>query len=132
VLLVQINPMKSPDLPTTGAEIMDRISEITFNAGLIAEMRAIDFVKRLLAEGKLDPGRYKDVLLHRIDGGDALRSYDGASKTSTSSTLLHTLRDLGAAATKHWLSHKFNALGVHSSVHIQRDYLDDLRLPAKL
>ena len=44
------------------------MNEITFNAALIAEMRAIDFVKRLLAQGRLDAKRYKDVLMHRIDG----------------------------------------------------------------
>ena len=124
VLLVQINPMSS-------AQIMDRMNEITFNAGLIAEMRAIDFVKRLLAEGKIDPTQYKDVLLHRIDGGEALKSYSGASKISTSGVLIRELRDLGIAAAKHWLTHKFHALGVQSSISIKHDYLDDLRVPLR-
>ena len=60
IVLVQINPIKRDKLPTTAADILDRLNEITFNSALIAEMRAIDFVKRLLAEGKLDPARYKD------------------------------------------------------------------------
>ena len=108
---------------------MDRASEITFNAGLIAEMRAIDFVKRLLAEGKLDPAHYKDVLLHRIDGGAALQAYSGASKMSTSGLLIHELRDLGVSTAKTWLQHKFHALGVQSSINIKHDYLDDMRVP---
>lgn len=61
IVLVQINPIKRELLPTSSAQIADRVNEVTFNAGLIAEMRAIDFVKRLLAEGKLDPAHYKDV-----------------------------------------------------------------------
>ena len=130
VLLVQINPMRREKLPTSSAEITDRANEITFNAGLIAEMRAIDFVKRLLADGKLDPAHYKDVLLHRIDGGLALQAYPGATKVSASAAQIHDWRDLGAAAATSWLAHKFDNLGVQSSINIKRDYLDDLRLPA--
>ena len=131
VLLVQINPIRRTSVPTTSAQIMDRINEVTFNAGLIAEMRAIDFVTRLLAEGKLDPKQYKNVLLHRIDGGETLDAYAAATKTSTSGLLIHALRDLGIAHAKEWLDKKYPALGVHSSIHIQRDYLDGLRVPVK-
>ena len=56
-MLVQINPLKRAKRPTSAGDIMDRLNEITFNSALIAEVRAIDFVKRLLAEGKLDPAR---------------------------------------------------------------------------
>ncbi len=129
IVLVQINPIKRDKLPTTSAEIMDRINEITFNAGLIAEMRAIDFVKRLLAEGKLDPNHYKDVLLHRIDGAEALEALAASTKSSISRGLVHSLRDLGRAKARAWLARHFSALGVECTVDIRRDYLDDLRVP---
>lgn len=131
VVLVQINPIKRDKLPTTAGDIMDRLNEITFNAALIAEMRAIDFVKRLLSEGKLDPTRYKDVLMHRIDGGEVLEGYHASSKSATDAKLIHTLRDLGKDCAKQWLSKKFASLGVVSTVNIGRDYLDDLRVPTQ-
>jgi NTE family protein len=59
ILLVQINPIRAPCAARHGAEIMERMNEVTFNASLLAELRAIEFVRRLLAEGKLDPRRYK-------------------------------------------------------------------------
>ena len=129
IVLVQINPIKRDQLPTTPAQIADRINEVTFNAGLIAEMRAIDFVKRLLAEGKLDPAHYKDVLMHRIDGGEALEAFAASTKISTKASLILSLRDLGQVHARAWLSKHFNSLGVESSVNIRRDYLDDLRVP---
>jgi NTE family protein len=129
IVLVQINPIKREELPTTSAEIADRINEVTFNTSLMAEMRAIDFVKRLLAEGKLDPAHYKDVLMHRIDGGEALEAYPASTKTSTNANLIHELRDLGQAHARAWLARHYSALGVESSVNIRRDYLDDLRVP---
>ncbi len=129
IVLVQINPIKRDKLPTTAGDIMDRLNEITFNSALIAEMRAIDFVKRLLADGRLDPTRYKDVLMHRIDGGETLEQFHASTKSAIDATLMHTLRDLGVACTKRWLAKHVHQLGVEPSIDIARDYLDDLRLP---
>ena len=129
IVLVQINPIKRDQLPTTSTQIMDRINEVTFNAGLIAEMRAIDFVKRLLAEGRLDPAHYKDVLMHRIDGGEALEAFTASTKASTKASLIHALRDLGQTTAKAWLAKRYKSLGVESTVNIKEDYLDDLRVP---
>ena len=131
VLLVQINPIKRDKLPTTAAEILDRVNEITFNATLIAEMRAIAFVKRLLADGKLDPKRYKDVLMHRIDGGELLEAFHASTKSAADASLILTLRDLGVSCARQWLGKHFHQLGVAASVNIARDYLDDLRVPAR-
>lgn len=129
VLLVQINPLRRNSLPTSAADILDRLNEITFNSALIAEMRAIDFVKRLLAEGKLDPLRYKDVLMHRIDGGKELDDYPASSKAQTDSTLIYQLRDLGRRCAAQWLEKTLPDVGVVSSIHIAKDYLDDMRVP---
>jgi NTE family protein len=129
VVLVQINPIRRNGLPTHSADILDRLNEITFNAALIAEMRAIDFVKRLLAEGKLDPANYKDVLMHRIDGGKELDAYPASSKAETNADLIYRLRDLGRNCANHWLSQKLPSLGVASSINIAYDYLDDMRVP---
>ncbi|CAN5321293.1 patatin-like phospholipase family protein [soil metagenome] len=131
IMLVQINPIRRDKLPTQPGEIADRVNEITFNAGLVAEMRAIDFVKRLLAEGKLNAAQYKDVLMHRIDGGEALDKYSASTKASTEASLIHGLRDLGRLCAKQWLVNHYKRLGIECSVNIARDYLDDLRMPVE-
>ena len=56
VLLVQINPVARNVTPTSSHEIMTRINEITFNSPLIDEYRAIDFVARLIDQGRLPRG----------------------------------------------------------------------------
>nr|WP_315484573.1 patatin-like phospholipase family protein [uncultured Undibacterium sp.] len=129
IMLVQINPIRRDSLPKTSADILDRLNEMTFNSALIAEMRAIDFVKRLLAENKLDATRYKDVLMHRIDGGEQLEAYPASSKSQTDAKLIYQLRDLGQSCAKQWLQDQRQHLGVSCSVNIARDYLDDLRVP---
>jgi NTE family protein len=131
IVLVQINPIKRDQLPTNAVDIMDRLNEITFNSALIAEMRAIDFVKRLLAEGKLDPAHYKDVLMHRIDGGEVLEQMGSTTKISTEANLIRSLFDLGQSHARKWLVEHRKDLGVCSSLNIARDYLDDLRVPVR-
>ncbi len=131
IMLVQVNPIQRDELPTEPGEIADRVNEITFNAALVAEMRAIDFVKRLLADGKLDPHQYKDVLMHRIDGGEALEKFSASTKASTEASLIYALRDLGMRCAKEWLAKRYKSLGSECSVNIARDYLDDLRLPVE-
>ena len=53
VLIVQINPVERPATPHRQTEIMNRINEITFNSSLLAEFRAIDFVTRMIDQGRL-------------------------------------------------------------------------------
>ena len=53
---MQINPVIREGTPRTANEIQNRIDEITFNAALLREFRAIAFVKVLeewRAEGTL-------------------------------------------------------------------------------
>lgn len=117
VILVQINPVETPYVPGVGAaDIMERVNEITFNAPLLAEIRAIEFVSRLLAEGKLDRTRYKDVLLHRVDGGAALAQFGATSKARADPAFLRRLFTLGRGAGQDWLAEHFNDIGVCSSV----------------
>ena len=56
VLVVEINPLERKSTPTSASEIMNRINEITFNSSLIDEFRAIEFVARLIDQGRLPRG----------------------------------------------------------------------------
>jgi NTE family protein len=60
-------PAGAPDTPRSSAEIRDRVSELTFNASLLTQMRAIDFINRLLADGAISHELCKSVRVHRID-----------------------------------------------------------------
>ncbi|MBI2768173.1 MAG: patatin-like phospholipase family protein [Burkholderiales bacterium] len=130
LVLVQINPLQRLDRPRTNAEIMDRLNELTFNASLLTQMRSIDFINRLLEDGSLQGGRCKQLLMHRIDGGAAMQAYPASTKSSADPALIRKLFELGRESAAAWMSHHHTALGVHGTVDIRRDYLDDTRLPA--
>lgn len=118
MLLVQINPVEHPDLPDTANDIMERINEVTFNAGLLSELRAIDFVRRMLAEGRLDAARYKNVLMHRIDGGSALSRYGASSKSRVDMAFLLKLFELGRKQGEQWVHDHRSDVGVRQTLQI--------------
>jgi len=116
VVLVQINPVAVPFKADADAQdIADRINEITFNAPLLAEFRAIDFVARLLDEGRLDAGRYRKLFMHRIDGGAALEGFGSVSKMRADGAFLRRLFELGQKVGRRWLKAHYECIGVRSS-----------------
>ena len=103
ILLVQVNPVERRELPKTRAEIDNRVDEVAFNGALLSELRAVEFVQRLLDEGKLTAGEgYSRVRMHRV-GGEELTRYGAATKLRTDWTFLTELRDLGRASAAAWL-----------------------------
>ncbi|MBB3930180.1 NTE family protein [Kaistia hirudinis] len=122
ILLVQINPIERNDVPTGTKEILERMSEITFNASLLREFRAIDFVNRMLDEGRLDPKRYRRNRVHRIDGGKALERFSASTKFDTSPAFFEQLRDAGREAGHEWLDAHFADVGVTGTVDLRAQF----------
>lgn len=118
VLLVQINPVIREGTPRSANEIQNRIDEITFNAGLLREFRAITFVKELIAAGRLPKGEYRDIRLHRIDADEAFKELSASSKISAEWAFLEYLRDLGRDAASDWLDEHFDAVGKEPTVDL--------------
>lgn len=123
-VVVQINPLCRQRTPRTAREIMDRVNEITFNASLLREFRAIDFVNRLLEDGRLEGTSYRRVLIHMIDETD--RSvFDSSSRIRISREMLGSLFESGRAAAEHWLARSFDDLGKRSTVDLRKLFQGD-------
>ena len=73
----------------------------------------------LIDEGKLDPSDYKEVLLHRVDGGEEMLALLASSKVNAEWAFLIHLRDIGRAAANRWLEESFDRIGKESSVDIR-------------
>jgi len=123
LLLVQIDPLVREGTPRTMVEITDRLNEITFNANLVAEMRAIAFVQKLIAKDHIDTRHYKDLRLHRIADDVALAPLDASSKYNNDAELLDRLFHIGRRAAQEWLLHHRSAVGRHSSFDVESVFL---------
>jgi NTE family protein len=122
VLIVQINPLTRDKLPTSAREIMSRMNEIVFNASLMAELRGIAFIDRMIAEGRLPRGTgddgYRQIKVHRIvlDGLDG--RYDAKSRLKTDYEFFQLLRDKGRDAARDFLDAHFDDIGRQSTVDV--------------
>ncbi|MGA0594388.1 patatin-like phospholipase family protein [Enterovirga sp. CN4-39] len=122
VLLVQINPIERRQTPQTAAEIQNRLTEINFNSGLLRELRVIEFVTRLIDDGKLSRDEYKRVLMHRIDGDGFLDRFAASSRLNPDWDMFVQLRDLGRRAAEAWLERSYDAVGRESTLDMKATF----------
>jgi NTE family protein len=118
IVIVQINPLTCQKTPKTARDILNRVNEITFNASLLHELRAIDFVARLLDEGSLDPNRYRKMFIHLISDEKGFEPLNASSKLNTEWRFLKHLHSLGYAAASSFLKKHYDSIGDHSSMDV--------------
>jgi NTE family protein len=122
VLIVQINPVERNSTPHTQTEIMNRINEISFNSSLLAEFRAIDFVTRLIDQGKLPrgmgKGEYRRINVHRIALDDTFKELTAGSKLDSDFDFFELLKKGGAQAARNFLSEHFDDIGKRSTIDL--------------
>ena len=96
-------------------EIRNRVNEITFNAILLRELRAIEFVNRLLDEGSLDPNNYKKMQIHTIAAENGFNNLNASSKMNAEWDFLLHLHEVGRRVADDWLEMNFEAIGQRST-----------------
>jgi len=122
VVIVQINPIERDTTPQTAHQIQDRMNEITFNGALMGELRAIEFVTRLIDSGKLSASDYMRPFVHRIAGGDKLRAYSASTKLDASWPLLLQFFELGRESAKTWLDETYDSIGKEGTLDLRMAY----------
>jgi NTE family protein len=125
VLIVQINPLMRKKIPTSTREIMGRVNEITFNSALMAELRAIEFVNRLIDQDRLPrgtgPNEYRQIKVHRIVLEGLGERFATSSKLRNDFESFELLRKLGQRAARRFLEAHYDDIGVQSSVDLKTE-----------
>jgi NTE family protein len=126
VLIVQLNPIERREVPTSSHDIMNRVNEISFNASLFAEFRAMEFVARLIDQGRLargsGHGQYRRVNAHRITLGHH-KTYTADTKLETDYDFFRALHAAGRGAARRFLDAHFNDIGVRSTFDLRAEAL---------
>lgn len=124
ILLVQTNPVIREQTPQSARDILNRMNEITFNASLASEFRAIGYVNRMLGSkllrrlaGKTTP----EVRLHRIESGEGLLELTSSSKFNIDWSFFQHLRDIGRNATDEFLKRHYRAIGRRSTLDLRKE-----------
>lgn len=129
IAVVQVNPLERPGTPKTAGEIMNRLNEVTFNFSLMAEMRAIAFVQRLIEEDELkghEVNRLRRIHVHMIGCQDKMLALGLSSKYNIDLEFLHYLKDLGRECADQWLSAHWDDIGKRSSIDIRKIFLGEV------
>ncbi len=122
VIIVQVNPMNRPHVPSTAREILNRVNEISFNSTLVREMNGIATVSRLLEAGRAEGSGYARVNFHMIEAEDAMSGLGTSSKFNADWGFLTYLHDLGMKTAERWLADHFDAIGNESTLDMIKTY----------
>ncbi|NIZ09890.1 patatin-like phospholipase family protein [Pseudooceanicola sp. HF7] len=116
VLIVSINPLERDELPMLPNEIHNRINEISFNSSLLRELRAIEYVQRLIDEGRVTSHEKKKVLIHMISDDEVMLDLSMVTKMFPNGFLLNSLKQAGRASAEKFLTDHKADLGQRSTL----------------
>ncbi len=129
ILLVQINPIERIATPKSARQIANRVNEITFNASLLSELRAIAFVSRLLRDGKLSRDDYRDIRMHRVDAPDELKKLSASTKLNAEPDFLTHLMELGRGAAQSWIENGMEKVGRQAGIDLHDEVAYGVHTP---
>ena len=118
LLIVEVNALYRPQVPTTAADIFNRLNEISFNASLVQELNTIETMNKLIADGSLANPKYRHIRIHCIEADAAMASLGANSKQDTRWDFLRHLHALGRASAQRWVDADFGMVGKRSSVDV--------------
>ncbi|WP_291003250.1 patatin-like phospholipase family protein [Hyphomicrobium sp.] len=131
-LIVQLNPLVRPGLPTGVREISLHANRLAFNAPLIREVELIETVREC-QQGRIGGprGRFSKLATHRfhlIEAGRYTSALSPDSNMKPDWTLLSYLFSAGRDEADKWLGRHRSAIGRRSSVDLKERFLTHRRV----
>lgn len=118
IVIININPLERNETPRTPQQIQNRINEISFNSSLLRELRAIEFVQRLLEDGSLPKGKMSRVRVHMIADDMLMSELSVATKMVPNLAVINMLKEAGRTASETFLRDHIDKVGKQSSVDL--------------
>ena len=119
IVIININPLERDEIPTKPGEIQNRINEISFNSSLLRELRAIEFVQRLIDEGTVTSDKMSRVRIHMIADDVLMAKLSATTKMVANPYVIRELKDAGTAAAEEFLRSDVDNIGKTSSVDLR-------------
>jgi NTE family protein len=139
ILLVQLSPTITPELPASAAAVRERMSEIVFHSSLVTEMQAIQAVREVMSN-RGQAGMRSDPVLteaevfrqsrfHRVGPPSSELLVIGASG-DRSSRNLQALWEAGRSDARRFLARDGKQIGLKETLDIKAAFIDGYRAPA--
>ena len=116
-ILVQINPIERPGVPTSARDILNRLNEVAFNSPLLKELRMIALLHKAADAGRGEGLQWAQMRIHRV-ATDRVTELDSTSKMITEWRFLCGLRDEGRRTAQLFLDAHADDLGKRSTLDL--------------
>ena len=118
-ILVAINPVERSDIPRSAHDILNRLSEVSFNAVLLKELRMMALLRQVASAGNSEVAHWARMRVHLIRS-EMMVDLGSSSKLNAEWAFLRMLRDEGRRAAQAFLSAHVEDLGHRSTLDIDR------------
>ena len=118
-ILVAINPVERPGIPRSARDILNRLSEVSFNAVLLKELRMIALLRQVADAGNTEGARWAGMRIHLVRS-QMMTDLGSSSKMNAEWAFLTMLRDEGRRAAEAFLSEHGTDLGRRSTLDIDQ------------
>jgi NTE family protein len=122
VIVVLLHPLRRSELPISSAGISSRMTELSFSAPFLREMRAIALAKDYVEKSHFPytglERRLARMNFHLIQAEELMTQLSVESKLDSRSSFLTMLRDHGRAHGEVWLRNNFDLIGERSSIDL--------------
>jgi len=109
-ILVPVSPAERLGTPSSATEILNRASEISFNAGILKELRMMALLRKVADPASAEGARWAGMRVHAVDNAVA-ETLDRSSALNAEPEFLEMLREEGRAAASRFLRSSGDALG---------------------
>lgn len=125
IIYIQLNPTVREHLPTSAREIADRLNEISNNATVVREMRAISFITDLIDTGMLDDKKIKRMNMHLIEDPETFQALGWSSKLNTEWEFFTYLFERGRDAADAWIKKNYDKIGKETTAPMEANYIGE-------
>lgn len=140
ILIVQVDPIRVPEAPTTAEDIRDRVQTLGFNAGFVSEMHALATLGRIApttpareTEGRGSLARRllalvrrpepRQVRMHLVEAEAEMAELKPATKLDPDEAFLERLFELGRERAEGFLDEYKETIGARSSLDVTARFL---------
>jgi NTE family protein len=120
IVMVLTTPLGPKPPPEAAADIMTRVSQVSFTSAFMREMRAIAFVTDLIERKLVSPeANLRKIHMHAVAPEADDPSFAVSQRFNADWPFLEDLRDKGRAAAGAWLAEAFPKVGERSSIDVE-------------
>ena len=118
-ILVPLNPIQRSGTPRSARDILNRLNEVAFNAGLLKELKMMALLRRVADPGTGEGAHWANMRIHMVRN-EFIVGLGSSSKLNAEWDFLSMLRDQGRLSAEAFLMACGDKIGKRSTLDIDQ------------